>query len=85
MHNYFKLKCSRARVAHRLQTKCLFKSNKRALNHPWRPRGSQSGWEKRRDESFQARAEEPLGMDSVKQILAPDWAQEMLCIIVPNR
>ena len=31
MHNYFKLKCSRARVAHRLQTKCLFKSNKRAL------------------------------------------------------
>ena len=76
MHNYFKLKCSCARVAHRLQTKCLFKSNKRALNHPWRPRGSQSGWEKRRDESFQARAEEPLGMDSVKQILAPDWAQQ---------
>ena len=84
MHNYFKLKCSHACVAHRLQTKCLFKSNKWALNHPWRP-GSQSGWEKRRDESFQARAEEPLGTDSVKQILAPDWTQKMLCIIVPNR
>ena len=72
-------------MAHRLQTKCLFKSKKWALNHPWRPRGSQSGWEKRRNESFQARAEEPLGMDSLKQILAPDWAQKMLCIIVPNR
>ena len=32
--------------------------------HPWRPRGSQSGREKRRDESFQVRAEEPLGTDS---------------------
>ena len=28
--------------------------------HPWRPRGSQSGWEKRRDNSFQVRAKEPL-------------------------
>ena len=27
-------------------------------------RGSQSGWEERGDESFQARAEEPLGTDS---------------------
>ena len=27
--------------------------------HPRRPKGSQSGREKRRDESFQARAEEP--------------------------
>ena len=32
--------------------------------HPRRPRGSQSGREKRRDESFQVRAEEPLGTDS---------------------
>ena len=32
--------------------------------HPRRPRGSQSGREKRRDEIFQARAEEPLGTDS---------------------
>ena len=31
------------------------------LRHPRRPRGSQSGREKRRDESFQAWAEEPLG------------------------
>ena len=32
--------------------------------HPRRPRGSQSGWEKRRDESFQVQAKEPLGTDS---------------------
>ena len=31
--------------------------------HPRRSRGSQSGREKRRDEIFQARAEEPLGTD----------------------
>ena len=40
---------------------------------------------KRRDESFQAQAEKPLGTDSPrtisKRILAPDWAQKMLCII----
>ena len=29
------------------------------MTHPWRPRGSQSGREKRRHESFQVRAEEP--------------------------
>ena len=32
--------------------------------HPRRPRGSQSGREKRWDESFQVRAKEPLGTDS---------------------
>ena len=36
--------------------------------HPRRPRGSQSGREKRRDESFQAWAEEPLGTDSHRTI-----------------
>ena len=36
--------------------------------HPRRPRGSQSGWKKRRDERFQARAEEPLGTDSHQTI-----------------
>ena len=36
--------------------------------HPRRPRGSQSGREKRRDESFQVRAEEPLGTDSHRTI-----------------
>ena len=30
--------------------------------------GSQLGWETRRDESFQARAEEPLGTDSHQTI-----------------
>ena len=35
-----------------------------ALTHPWRPRGSQSGREKRRDKSFQAQVKKPLGMDS---------------------
>ena len=36
--------------------------------HPRRPKGSQSGREKRRDESFQVRAEEPLGTDSHRTI-----------------
>ena len=54
--------------------------------------GNQSGREKKRDESFQARLDEPLGTNShrnhfqtVRQMLAPDWAEKMLCIIVPNR
>ena len=34
------------------------------LFHPRRPRGSQSGREKRQDESFQVQAKEPLGTDS---------------------
>ena len=38
------------------------------LTHPRRPRGSQSGREKMRDESFQVRAEEPLGTDSHQTI-----------------
>ena len=33
-------------------------------SHPRRPRGGQSGREKRRDESFQVQAEKPLGTDS---------------------
>ena len=33
-------------------------------SHPRRPRDSQSGREKRPDESFQVRAKEPLGTDS---------------------
>ena len=59
---------------------------------PRRPRGSESGREKRRDESFQLRAKEPLGTDSrrtiskkFKRMPAPDWTQKMLCIIVLNR
>ena len=36
--------------------------------HPRRPRGSQSGREKRRGESFQVRAKEPLGTDSHRTI-----------------
>ena len=36
--------------------------------HPWRPRGSQSGWEKRPDESFHYRAKEPLGTNSHRTI-----------------
>ena len=36
--------------------------------HPRRASGSQLGREKRREESFQARAEEPLGTDSQQTI-----------------
>ena len=38
------------------------------LFHPRRPRGSQSGREKRRDESFQVRAKEPLGTDAHRTV-----------------
>ena len=62
------------------------------LIHPRRPTGSQSGREKRRDESFKVRAKEPLGTEShrtisktFKRMPPPDWARKMLCIIVPNR
>ena len=45
-----------------------FLDTRRWTSHPRRPRGSQSGWEKRRDESFQVRAKEPLGTDSHRTI-----------------
>ena len=60
-------------------------------SHPRRSNGSPSGREKRRDESFQVRAKDPLSILSpnyfqkFKQMAAPDWAQKMRCIIVPNR
>ena len=38
------------------------------LTHPRRPRGGQSGREKRRDKRFQAQAEKPLGTDSHRTI-----------------
>ena len=60
--------------------------------NPRRPRGSQSGWEKRWDESFQVRGERAPGyrlspsyFQKFKRMPVPDWAQKMLCIIVPNR
>ena len=37
----------------------LYRIDELAVYHPRRPRGSQSGWEKRQDESFQVRAREP--------------------------
>ena len=37
-------------------------------SHPRRPRGGQSSREKRRDKSFQAQAEKPLGTDSHRTI-----------------
>ena len=51
----------------------IFKNGRFSYNmligpHPRRPRGSQSSREKRRDESFQAQAEEPLGTDSHRTI-----------------
>ena len=58
-----------------------------------RPRGGQSGLEKSRDESFfffffgkpPGYRLSPENFKPVKRILAPDWTQKMLCIIVPNR
>ena len=60
--------------------------------HPRRPRGSQSGWVKRCDESFQAwggRAPgyrlSPEYFQTLKRMLLPDKAKKVLCIIVLNR
>ena len=57
-----------------------------------RPRGGQSGLEKRGDESFQAQEEKPLGADShrtISKLSSEYWLliehKKMLCIIVPNR
>ena len=53
---------------------CLEQNNRPAfilltmLLHPRRPRGSQPGREKRRDESFQVRVKEPLGSGSHRTI-----------------
>ena len=45
-----------------------FPNGQENAGHPRRPRGSQSGRVKRRDRSFQAWAEEPLGADSHRTI-----------------
>ena len=49
------------------------------LFHSRRPRGSQSGREKRRDESFQAQGEKPLGTDSHRAIFKR-WSECWLLI-----
>ena len=46
----------------------VFEKFTKGLIHPRRPRGNQSGRGKRRDESFQAQAEKPLGTDSHRTI-----------------
>ena len=46
----------------------LFKIFWLTVHHPRRPRGSQSGREKRQDESFQVRTKEPLGTDSHRTV-----------------
>ena len=62
--------------------------------HPRRPRGGQSGREKRKRarRKFSSTGGKDLGyrhspdhFQTVKPMLSPDWAQKMLCIIVPNR
>ena len=51
----------------------------RSSKHPRRPRGSQSGQVKRREKSFQAWAEEPLGTDSCWTI--SKWSKESWFLI----
>ena len=55
-------------------------------DHTRRPRGSQSGREKRRDERFSSTGERAPGyrlssnyFQKFKRMPAPDWAQKMLC------
>ena len=72
--------------------RCALLSEHRSA-HPRRPRGSQSSREKRWDQSFQVRADRralgyrlsPDNFQKFKRMPASDWAQKMLCIIVPNR
>ena len=51
-------------------------------HYPRRPRGGQSGREKRRDESFQEQAEKPLGTDSHRTI---SKRSSECWLLVPNR
>ena len=62
--------------------------------HSRRPRGSQSGREKREKagRKFSSTGKRTPGyrlspnyFQKFKPMLAPDWAQKMFCIIVPNR
>ena len=62
------------------------------LPHPRRPRGSQSGREKKAGRKFSSKGGRSPGyqlspnyFQKFKRMPAPDWAQKMLCIIVPNR
>ena len=57
------------------------------IAHPWRPRGSQSAWEKFSSKGGIAPGYRfsPDHFQKFKRMPAPDWAQKMLCIIVPNR
>ena len=50
-----------------LEHDCILMLQSSQISHPRRPRGSQSG-RKRRDESLQVRAKEPLGTDSHQTI-----------------
>ena len=71
--------------------KTCFSNGEHSPTHPRRPRSSQSGWGKARRKFSSTSGRTPgyrLSADhfqAVKQMLAPDWAQKMLCIIVPNR
>ena len=53
--------------------------NKFCVSHPRRPRGGQSGREKRRDKSFQAQAEKSQGTDSYRTI--SKWSRECWFLI----
>ena len=60
--------------------------------HPRRPRDGQSGQETEAEQKFSSTGERAPGFrlspnyfQKFKWMLAPDWAQKMVCIIVPNR
>ena len=70
---------------------------RQTCTHPRRPRGSQSGREQggsgeKAGRKFSSKGEKAPGyrlspdhFQKFKRMPAPDWAQKMLCIIVPNR
>ena len=64
-------------------------SYKRTYTHPRRPRGSQSGREKRRDRKFSSTGKRAPGyrlsqndFKKFKQMPPPDWAQKMLIVLL---
>ena len=70
---------------------CVKTQASRTQVHPRRPRDSQAGREKGREESFQVRAKEPPGyrlspsyFQKFKRMPAPDWAKKCFLFLCPS-
>ena len=66
-------------------SKGFLKFCKLISNHPWRPRQSVGSGEKAGRKFSSTDEISPNYFQKFKRMPAPDWAQKMLCNIVPNR